>query len=133
MANWKTLLFFLLVLTNAVLAQPMVYPDPPFQGLQLKLSVSGARLDPPTDSRGSELTERRYTGTWSSGLKVEGSATAGELSQGDCTVQVNLFVDAKKEGLGSFAGTIQGSTARFTLSGHWSNGRAATIMLERVP
>lgn len=34
-------------------------------------------------------------------------------------------------GLGNFAGTVKGSTARFSLSGHWSNGNAATIVLER--
>lgn len=86
-----------LLLSLAALAQTVTFPDQPFQALQLKVAITGAQLNVPRDSRGSDLSERYYTGTWTPNLKLEGSAQAGDLAGvGACTVQVNLFVEGQK-------------------------------------
>lgn len=48
------------------------------------------------------------------------------------TFRFDWSLDGKLPGLGNFAGTIEGSTSAFTLSGHWSNGSAGQLTLTRT-
>lgn len=70
------------------------FPDSPFHGLQMNLTIDGAVLNAGSDHRGSELVERRYSGRLPGPLTVRGSVTVGDRTgMSDATLRVKVFLD----------------------------------------